>query len=314
MNTPEFIMFTGIPASGKSTYSRKLADMGYRVLSADVIRIEMAGAEDPFAMPQDEFEEFNAGVFDHIKHECATSLREGISVVMDATNIARKRRLTYLAEMNRVPCRKKCLLFITPLSICIERNSLRQDPARVPDSNMNKMLRNFECPCYAEGWDEIEIISHNAPYSFPFEDTVGFEQANPHHTRTLHAHLEAARSYAESHGFSPMLQKLAYYHDIGKLYTQSFKNAKGEPSESAHYYGHENYGTLLYLAEACCGRELSPDEIDAVLYEANLINCHMRPLNVWQGSDKRKKKDVRFFGEDFVGDLEKLHKADVASH
>ena len=314
MNTPEFIMFAGIPASGKSTYSKKYADMGYRVLSIDVIRLNAAGTDDPFLLSKEDRDALNARVIDRVKQESAESLRQGISVVVDATNLIRKKRIDQLKAVEGIPCRKKCMLFITSGAVCLERNSRREGVARVPDWGMEDMFCRFECPCYSEGWDEITVIADPTPYSFPFEDTVDFDQMNPHHARTLHGHLEGARAYAEDHGYSPMLQRVAYFHDIGKLYTRSFKNAKGESCDTAHYYRHENYGAFLYLAHMCCGRELSRDEADAVLYEANLINCHMRPVNVWRGSDKRKKKDVRFFGESFVEDLGKLHEADVASH
>ena len=110
------------------------------------------------------------------------------------------------------------------------------------------------------------------------------------------------------------MQKLLRYHDTGKLYTKEFRNYRGEPTETAHFYGHENYSAYLYLTEMCCGRDVSGEEFRTILYETSLINCHMRPLNVWKGSASAKEKDLKLFGKPFMEDLEAVHRADRAAH
>ena len=74
------------------------------------------------------------------------------------------------------------------------------------------------------------------------------------------------------------------------------------------------FSTCLYLAEMCCGKHLCAEEFQQVLYEANLINCHMRPLTYWNQNAGGKEKDIALFGAAFVEDLTKLNLADRAAH
>lgn len=145
---------------------------------------------------------------------------------------------------------------------------------------------NFECPNYWEGWDEIEPVADSTPYQFPFEKIRGFGQDNPHHSLTLDAHMAAAVQFCREQGYGEMLERVSTYHDIGKLYTKQYRNTRGEPTTNAHYLGHDNYGAYLYLTEMCCGKNLSAEEFRQVLYETNLINCHMRPLAQWRWADR----------------------------
>lgn len=176
------------------------------------------------------------------------------------------------------------------------------------------MLCNFECPNYWEGWDVIEPVMDSAPYQFPFERIQGFDQDNPHHSMTLDEHIAAAVRFCREQGYGEMMERVATYHDIGKLYTKQYRNTRGEPTTNAHYLGHDNYGAYLYLTEMCCGKNFSEEEFRKVLYETNLINCHMRPLAHWHWADGAEEKDRQLFGEAFMADLLALHQADRAAH
>ena len=50
------------------------------------------------------------------------------------------------------------------------------------------------------------------------------------------------------------------------------------------------------------------------LYQAVLINCHMRPLILWKHQEVVKSKDKQLFGEEFFNDLVNLNKADILAH
>ena len=56
------------------------------------------------------------------------------------------------------------------------------------------------------------------------------------------------------------------------------------------------------------------EEIREILYEATLINCHMRPLTAWGDSPAAKERDKLLFGESFVSDIEKINAADGSAH
>ncbi len=119
------------------------------------------------------------------------------------------------------------------------------------------------------------------------------------------------------------LKEAAYIHDLGKLFTKVFKNMKGEPTEFAHFYCHENYGAYIYLAEKLCRTDMpsfivSDDErIRQIMYTTLLINWHMRPLNVWNESSKSLKKDKEMLDKYYpflYDDIMLLHECDIEAH
>ncbi|MDO4327489.1 MAG: ATP-binding protein [bacterium] len=304
MKKTELVVLVGLPGSGKSTYARKMRECGYQVHSSDEIRRELFGDE--------EIQKKKDKVFGILIKRVGENLEQGKSCVVDATNLGRKKRMFVLANVQEIPCRKICVLFVTPVDICRRRNAARR--RRVTDEVFDKMLRAFECPGYYEGWDEIRPVFCQEKYRIPIEQAENFSQDNPHHSLTLGQHMEAARKYCEEHGYSEMLQQVAEYHDCGKLYTKQFCNKKGEVTETAHYYGHENYGAYLYLTHCCSEGKLKYPTWEDTLYAVQLINWHMRPLGVWRNSKKAQARDQRLLGEAFYEDLMKLHEADRAAH
>ena len=310
----ELVMFVGIPASGKSTQSAKYRQQGYQILSSDEIREALINGTNLESLTEKEKTQLHNRVFEIIRKETTAALKRGQSVVVDATNLSRKRRMSFLEQFKRFSCTKKCVLFITPAEICMERNRKRIGNARVPEEGMLRMLCNFECPNYWEGWDEIKAIADSGPYQFPFETIRGFDQDNPHHSLTLDEHIAAAVQFCKEQGYGEMLERVAAYHDIGKLYTKQYRSMRGEPTPHAHYLGHDNYGAYLYLTEMCCGKVLSAESFRRILYEACLINCHMRPIAHWRWVDGAEEKDRQLFGDAFMVDLLALHQADRAAH
>lgn len=310
---PSLIMLIGIPGSGKSTVAKRLSDEGHTILSSDEIRAELYGGE---GFPKDEVERerLQSAVYGEIRKSTKTHLEEGRSVVIDATNLNRKKRIKLLSFFVQIPCYKKAILFVTSPEVCKRRNSLRPEGKRVPEKDMDKLLRGFEVPVPGEGWNEIVLSVDEEKYDYPFGLLRDFSQDTPYHTMTLGEHMDAAKEYAIAHGYNDRLVKICALHDIGKLCTKVFHNYKGEPSKIAHFYGHENVGAYLYLAMELCGKALTDEKINEALYEAALINCHMRPLVAWRDSAKAKERDKLIFGEDFVSDIEKINAADGAAH
>ena len=77
------------------------------------------------------------------------------------------------------------------------------------------------------------------------------------------------------------LQWAALYHDCGKVFTQVFHNAKGEPTEEAHYYNHENVGAYDCLCD-----------YSKTLLTSVLINLHMKPYTWKLEKTKQKYKKL----------------------
>lgn len=310
---PELTMLIGIPASGKSTVAKRLSGEGHVVLSSDEVRAEIFGGEG-FPKDEKERERLQSAVYGEIRKRAKEYLVGGRSVVIDATNLNRKKRIKLLSFFEQIPCYKKAMLFVISPEVCSRRNSLRPKGKRVPEEDMQRLLRGFEVPVMGEGWDEIVLSVDSEGYDYPFDLLRGFSQDTPYHTMTLGEHMSAARKYAKGHGYSERLVKISGLHDIGKLYTKEYKNYKGEPTDIAHFYGHENVGAYLYLAMELCGKARTDEKTKEILYEAALINCHMRPLVAWRDSANAKERDRLIFGDGFISDIEKINAADGAAH
>lgn len=308
----ELIMLVGLPASGKSTYAEYLKEKGYHIHSSDKIRKELTGDVNS----QDK----NTDVFSELHKRIKNDLQNGISCLYDATNMSMKRRKTFLDEIKKYDCQKTCILFIVPVEVCKERNLKRE--RKVPDSVFDKMLKQFQCPYYYEGWDDIKIEWYDGEVK-PIDFDWNMDQDNSHHTLSLGEHMaEAVRYVCEKHPKNYSLAIAAGIHDIGKYYTKTFVDSKGNASKEAHYYGHENYGAYMFLVGQ--NRAVSTGDYECAkkdkreqksnLYIASLINWHMRPHTAWKQSDMARERDRKMIGEEMYHDIILLHEADLAAH
>ena len=283
-----FTMLVGLPGSGKSTFARS---MNAVICSSDQIREEFNLTD-------------NNAVFAEMDRQVRVALKAGNDVVYDATNLNRKRRINYLKNLSHFAVRKKVICFVTPFSICKEQNMLRDEKWQVPDSVYDKFIRNFQMPAKYEGWDVVKFIFDNRSFEpvFTFEKANVFDQENSHHVLTLGEHLLSAERFAREHGYDDCIVKACRYHDIGKLITKSFLNSKGEITDEAHFYGHDNASAYLFLSEIA--RNTMDD-----LHTANLINWHMQPFN-WN-SDMTIEKVKALIGEKMFEEISMVHQADV---
>lgn len=303
-----FIMLVGLPASGKSTYAEKLKKKGFHVHSSDKIREELTGDVNR----QDK----NTDVFTELHKRIKSDLQNGFSCVYDATNMSMKNRIAFLNEIKQIDCKKTCVLFAIPVEVCKERNKARE--RTVPDYVFDHMLRNFWVPMYYEGWDAISIVSlKEYQFHYPIEKAVGFNQYNKNHKFDLMEHMFHTALYINRHIHDKnnnhyyRLCWAAYNHDIGKLYTQTFVDKKGNITENAHYYGHDCYGAYIFLLNEIYNSLMG---LNDKLYMSSLINWHMRPLTAWKQSEKSRERDRKLIGEEMYYDIILLHEADLSAH
>lgn len=295
---PQFVMLVGLPASGKSTYAARLKEEGFEHISSDAIRVEMGyGAGQGSGL-----------VFAEMEQKTRRALKEGKNVIYDATNLIRKNRIHILTAIQNIECRKDCILFTEPFETCLERNRQREGFARVPEEVMDHMLRSFQTPMIYEGFDDISLIQTEKGRDLKDYLVMadGFEQDNPHHNLMLLEHMITAEKYIQNNyqgKQKELLKFAARYHDIGKLVTKNFKDAKGTPSKEAHYYGHENAGAYMLLSSAC---DLNKE--DRLTISA-LINWHMRPY--LQMKDEKRLAERQMLGPQFCDMLDTLHTADM---
>lgn len=304
MDKPVFVITVGLPASGKSTYANKLAEeINATIFSSDKLREELFGDVNEQAK--------NVKLFQELHKRIKDCLKSGKSAIMDSTSISSKRRRSFLEELNKIDCYKQCIVMATPYEQCLENNAMRD--RKVPVEVIDRMYRSWNTPYWFEGWDAIEIIywdnSEGKEY-FPIwlGDYANYDQDNPHHTMTLAEHcLKAGKILSKSERTNYELSYAGYIHDCGKPFTKTFTNSKGEKTDVAHYYSHENVGAY--------------DSLFFGIYPVNaldvsiLVNLHMTPY-YWErdNNEKLHKKYKKLWGEELYNDVMKLHEADKTAH
>ncbi len=310
---PKFMMLCGLPGCGKSTFSRRLiAEFGAVVHSSDALRKELFGDEDDQSQ--------NGPLFAELGRRVKASLKAGESVIYDATNISSKRRKSFLQELRGIDCEKICYILATPLEQCFRNNQART--RFVPEEAIRRMQAAWNTPGYFEGWDRIAVVYPfpefqgylGAPETWP-ERLAKFSQDNPHHTLMLGEHLAKTQEYISAQLAcrpeldTPAMRVIGFVHDIGKKSTKVFHNTRGEATEIAHFYSHENVGAYeaLFLD--------APDVLEISL----LVSLHMKPY-AWDGghggvgSEKTARKYRELWGETLYQKVLLVHGGDRAAH
>ena len=305
----ELIYLVGLPGSGKSTVANEYTRLGYEIFSSDSIREELYGS----ASVQEEPNK----VFTVLHKRIKEALKEGKDCVYDATNVIAKRRIAFLNEIKNINARKTCIIVWSSIDTCKERNRLRDRV--VPDEVIDRMYKQFTTPYYFEGWDNIEILitEDRKDVRKTLDELVTssykFNQENHHHKYSLGDHCYNTWLYIRNNtpSVDRTLETAAVYHDIGKLKTKAYSDAKGNPTPEAHYYNHQNVGAYDIMALAY--KSTNKAQLQRILYISTLICYHMHPY-FWKNNDKMLEKYKKLFGAKLYSDICKLHIADVSSH
>lgn len=230
----KLFMLVGLPASGKTTCGKRLAEVeDALIVSSDEIRKELLGDVNDQTK--------NEQVFKEVENRIINGLKER-NVIYDATNINYKRRMAFLQKIKNVE--KIAFLIATPYEECIERNNKRE--RKVPEDVIKRMYYNFYIPQYYEGFDEIRLYFNTEKNYWTydlFKKLDKIPQDNPHHTLTIGKHCKKAALLLKDYD----MFKVGLLHDIGKAETKTFVNTKGETTEIAHYYNHEKVSAYMSL-------------------------------------------------------------------
>ena len=313
----ELIMLIGLAGSGKSEYAKVLSSMSdYVIHSSDSLRKELYGDEND--------QEHNHEVFTELHKRIKADLVKRRSVIYDATNLNRKRRISFLKEIENINCEKVAYMVMCGYGQCLSQNASRD--RSIPESAIFRQYCSWQPASIFEGFNRVHFYFSSADTDlekyrkpgfwvandYPFTD---FDQENSHHRLTLGGHLKSAHDFVK-HTWPEdyRLEVASALHDIGKAYTKSFVDRHGNHTQEAHYYDHHKvsaYESVFYMNFNQLFSSLSVNDI---AYISNLVERHMAPFMEWRQSEKSKLRDIKIFGEEFISDINKLHQADLFAH
>lgn len=298
MREVKLIMLCGLPGSGKSTYAQRLKsekEERYEIVSSDAIRAKLYGDASCQGNP--------SLVFCEMRKTAIAFLNEGANVIYDATDIKRKHRVSLLAQLPPW-VKPECHIVWAEPSECAGRDAARD--RTVGYAVIDKMLRQFEAPFYDEGFIKIKVIFdsardniHSMNWALRLEHEMHIPHDNPHHTLDIYSHNRKAFELARENREDSNVLLACFWHDCGKPYVKQFRDTKGNPTDVAHYYGHQNVGAWL---------SYGIDEIASVdrVELAWLICCHMDPFI----NPKKVERLPKFWRDELM----KVHKYDLEAH
>lgn len=306
----ELIYLVGVAGSGKSTIAMRYAlKHSYLIFSSDGIRKEIYGDENCQDNP--------GRVFNILHQRITKALREGFDVVYDATNLSYKRRMSFLKSIAHIECKKTCVVVVTTPEDIEERMTRRE--RKVPMEVVHKQLCQFQCPNYYEGWDSIWVEYNSTPKAcHESYKKLGREcdipHDNPHHSLSVIDHMSKAADIAEDLAWKDNDLSLvnerwvARIHDIGKPRCKRFVDSKGNPSDVAHYIGHQNYSAYYSLLFDNSDFDIS---LNDSLDNACLIQWHMEH---YLRKGEALERFYKMLGPKLEKRLHILEKADRAAH
>ena len=132
----EVVVFTGIPASGKTTFYRERFFPTHVYISLDQVGSRSAESE--------------------LLEFC---LRRNRACVVDNTNVRRSERGRYIAAAKAAGARVVGYCFVTDRDAAIARNASRTGRARVPEVAIRAKYCELEYPRVSEGYDELYYVT-----------------------------------------------------------------------------------------------------------------------------------------------------------
>lgn len=277
-------VMVGVAASGKSTWSRNYIEKrpNWVILSSDVIREEFQTDDNNY-------------VFATLRARMEEVIKKGYNVIIDATNVTRKNRRSYIAIAKKYNIQIEAIVFAIPLEECLRRNASRKRV--VPEAAIRRMVARWELPTLQEGFDNVLVVKTSIDKEEKEQIVDAFasfgSQNSKYHSMELAAHCDTCYDLALDKGYDNEVLAAAQWHDLGKVFTVS------EDEEGYwHYYNHAQVGGYYALAYGFVDYE-----------SAVLINYHMM---IWD--EKAHKKMKTFLDATQWNNLVRLHECDGEAH
>ena len=187
----------------------------------------------------------------------------------------------------------------------------------VPTNVILAMMKRFEMPAEWEGFDEIRVYGNEKPNNISIANELikiaeRMNHDNHNHSLTVGHHMQKAYALYTTENMrnsNYSVGQAILWHDIGKVYCKAFTDYHGNPTDEAHYYGHEYASAYLYLSL------LAISNINGTLRPCdkltiNLIQHHMDHFKGENYLDKVRER----YGDDFMEKLAIVHRYDIAAH
>lgn len=300
----KLVLMVGLQGSGKSTKAYEISHRSPNycpvVLSSDEYRKKYG------------YEISNDKLFKKIYQKAKEWLNIGQDVIIDATNVTRKSRKSALDYCLGEGVKAVAYILSTPYEQCKQQLELRNKTSNrtVPIEALERYHKAFEIPFFEEGFDEIivdkwdDFNTQNYVASKEIdEQMINFDQQNKWHKFTVGEHCKRCGDIVYQKTHDNVLFEAANFHDIGKLFTQTFTE-----DGNAHYYSHANIGTYYLLSHTnILNLLLKEDVLDCLFY----INYHMLAHDIKTPKSVAKYKKI--FGDKKYKNLMILRKADGQS-
>lgn len=239
------------------------------------------------------------------EREALKALEGGMDVALDGCNLSARQRKAMLERIKKTGCTARAVVCARRVADCILSCPDRRE-------EIWKQYLAFTPPQAYEGWDRIELrYAEDTQFTSPDELFYGkdgliyFAQDNPYHTHSVGMHcIYAARNAARLRPDDPAMWLAALLHDIGKAQTKSFTDSHGNPSSTAHYYGHELASAYesLFVAFPRAVPETERLRVSA------MIAWHMTPFHFT--NEKTRSRYLRLWGEEFLRDMLIIERSD----
>jgi len=132
------VIFTGLQASGKSTYFMQSFYKTHLRLNMDMLRTRHRE-----------------------KILFSACLESKQPVVIDNTNPTRDDRAKYIADFKSHKFEVVGYYFASSIQDCLNRNASREGKEKIPDIGIQSTYSKLEIPSYAEGFDKLFYVTMN---------------------------------------------------------------------------------------------------------------------------------------------------------
>lgn len=317
----KIIIMCGLPASRKSTHAKYISHHENAIiLSSDDLRVELYGNVN--------HQQSNGELFQELYKRAKLNLANGQNVIIDATNISKKKRINFINEFKQY--QKEVVYISANFASCVMADKYREKS--VGYSVLDRMYKQLQIPVKEEGWDKVSyyfnenyhygtadlitlIASQNTyeelfeelnKFSL-FEDIEGLSHDSSYHSLSVSRHTYYVWNYILNNYYGEdrlIMLWSALLHDVGKAHCKNFK----EGSRYANFIGHENVSaqiTMNFLKELGYGMEF-------ILEVVKIVQNHMKLLDAPK-SEKVRKKIQEMYGQDLVDKLIFFRDADTSA-